>query len=79
MTPDREPVGQVVNAIISALDIIAGMALNLDDYAEVAAEEEALGRVISRAQLILSFIDTRKPQQLRQSRAPVKMRLWRGD
>jgi uncharacterized protein YfkK (UPF0435 family) len=59
-TPDREPVGQGVNYILSALDIIANMALDPEQYDEVAAEEIALGQIISRAQLILSFIDARR-------------------
>ena len=80
MSPDREPVGQAVNAIISALDVIAKMALDQKDYAEVAAEEAALMRVISRVQIILSFIDSRKPHRLRKSRKSATIiRLWRGD
>ena len=65
ITPDREPVGQAVNSILMALDIIAGMALKADTYDEVAAEEIALGQIISRAELILSFLDTRKPSKLK--------------
>lgn len=58
---DREPVAQGLNYILSALDIIAAMALDPNKYDEIAAEEITLGRIISRAQLILSFIETRKP------------------
>jgi hypothetical protein len=62
-TPDREPVGQAVNYILSALDIIAAMALKPADYDEVAAEEKKLAQIKSRVDLILSFIDARRPQK----------------
>lgn len=58
---DREPVGQCLNYILGALDVVAEMALDPEDYHEVAAEQIRLGQIISRAQLILSFIETRKP------------------
>jgi hypothetical protein len=58
--PDKEPVAQGLNYILSALDIVAEMALSEEHYDEVAAEQVRLSQVISRAQLILSFIDARK-------------------
>ena len=58
---DREPLGQALNSIIDVLDIAVHMALTTD-YDEVAAEEVRLGQIISRAQLVLSFIDIRKPK-----------------
>lgn len=59
--PDDERVAEGLDHILTALDIIAGMAIDPDKYDEVAAEQVRLGQVISRAQLILSFIDARKP------------------
>ena len=41
------------------------MALKAEDYEEVAAERIALGQIISRAQLILSFIEARQPVRLK--------------
>lgn len=63
--PDKEPVAQGLNYILSALDVIAEMALDPEDYHEVAAEEVRLSQIISRAQLILSFIDARKAPKKR--------------
>jgi len=56
--PDREPVGMVLASIVRALDDVAGMAREPSTYKEVAAEEIALGQILSRTQLILSFIDS---------------------
>ena len=61
MTPDREPVGQAVNAIIQTLDVIACMALTPKDYDEVAVEEESIKFIKRRAELILRLIKSRKP------------------
>ena len=58
---DNASVAEAVEEILCALDIIAAMALDPNKYAEVAAEEIALGQIKSRAELILSFIDARKP------------------
>lgn len=58
---NREPVGQALNYALQMLDIVAAMALRPETAAEVAAEEIALGQIISRAQLVLSFIDVSKP------------------
>ena len=55
--PEKEPVAQGLNYILSALDIIAGMALQPETTDEVAAEEVRLGQIISRVELILSFIE----------------------
>jgi hypothetical protein len=55
---DREPVGQTLNSMLTTLDDIAGMALN-ENYDEVAAEQIRLGQIISRAQLILAFIESK--------------------
>jgi hypothetical protein len=61
MKNDHEPVAQALNSILLVLDMIAAAALDSEDYAEVAAEEVALGQILSRTQLILSFIDAGQP------------------
>jgi hypothetical protein len=53
---DREPVGQAVNAIISALEIIAKMTLDETTYDEVAADEAALWTAKNQIEWILSYI-----------------------
>lgn len=62
---DREPISDALEHVLDVLNIIAAMALIAETYDEVAAEERALGAVISRAQLILSFIDTHRPSRIR--------------
>jgi hypothetical protein len=64
MKHDREPVGQAVNSIIQALDIIACMALVNDTYDEVAAEKETLKWVIRRTNLILRLIKSRQDEPI---------------
>jgi hypothetical protein len=59
---DREPVGQTVNAIISALDIVAKMALDENTYDEVAAEEAALWTAKNQIEWILSYIREKKDE-----------------
>ena len=61
---DREPLGQALNSVIDVLDVAIDMALTTG-YDEVAAEEVRLGQIISRAQLVLSFIDIRKPSKFK--------------
>ena len=61
---DREPLGQALNSVIDILDVAIDMALTTG-YDEVAAEEIRLGQIISRAQLVLSFIDIRRPSKFR--------------
>ena len=61
---DREPLGQALNSVLDTLDRAADMALTTG-YDEVAAEEIRLGQIISRAQLVLSFIDIRKPSKFK--------------
>jgi hypothetical protein len=65
MTPNREPVEQAVNSIISALDIIACMALTRDTYDEVAEVEETLKFAANRIDLILRLIKARQTSRLR--------------
>ena len=61
---EREPIGQALNSVIDVLDIALNMALTTG-YDEVAAEEVRLGQIISRARLVLSFIDIRRPSKFR--------------
>ena len=61
---DREPMGQALNSVIDVLDVAIDMALTTG-YDEIAAEEVRLGQIISRAQLVLSFIDVRKPSKFK--------------
>ena len=62
---DHESIGQALNSVLMVLDIIAGRALQAETCDEVAAEEITLGQVSSRVQLILSFIDARRPSKIR--------------
>ena len=64
MTPDREPVGQAINAIISALDIVAKMAIDPDHYDEVAAEESALWTIKNHAEWLLSYIKEKQDEPI---------------
>lgn len=58
---DRQSVAEALHHILSALDIIAAMALKPEGYDEIVVEEIRLGQIISRTQLILSFIEARRP------------------
>jgi hypothetical protein len=62
MINDDESIAAALDHVLVALDIMASMALDEDRYQDVAAEEIRIGQVISRAQLILSFIDAREPE-----------------
>ena len=59
---DHKPVAQSVNSIVAALDEIASLALKEETRAEVAAQKVTLGRILSRTELILSFLDARRPR-----------------
>jgi hypothetical protein len=52
-----------LNSMLSTLDEIAAKARDPAMRAEIAAQEVRLGQIISRAQLILSFLDTYKPRK----------------
>ena len=65
---DNASVAEAVEEILCALGIIAAMARDEDKYAEVAAEKIAMGQIKGLAELILSFIDARKP---------AKTKVWR--
>ena len=62
---DREPVSHAITSIIDALDCIAEMALQAENYDEIAAEEIGLGQIISRARLVLRFLDAQHPRHVR--------------
>jgi hypothetical protein len=59
---ETKSVAVALDSIVDVLDIVAAMTLKDETYDEVAAEEKVLGQIISRAQLILSFIDAREPE-----------------
>jgi hypothetical protein len=61
---DREPVGQAVNAIISALHIVARMSLDENTYDEVAAEESALWTAKNQIEWILSYIKEKQDEPI---------------
>ena len=65
---DNASVAEAVEEILCALGIIAAMARDEDKYAEVAAEKIAMGQIKGLAELILSFVDARKP---------AKTKVWR--
>ena len=56
VTPDHEPVGQMLNSIVSALEEIIKTANDPSTYQEVAAEEAALWKVKRRAELLCSRV-----------------------
>jgi len=65
MIDHDETVAAALDHVLIALDIIAGLALNEDRYQDVADEEIRVGQIKSRAELILSFIDARRPPKIR--------------
>jgi hypothetical protein len=62
---DREPVSHAIASIIDALDVIAEMALQAENYDEVAAQKIRLGQIIGRARLVLKLIDAQQPLHIR--------------
>jgi hypothetical protein len=54
-----------LNSMLSTLDEIAAKARDPAMRAEIEAQEVRLGQIISRAQLILSFVDAHKPSKTR--------------
>jgi len=61
----EEPVGQSINSILSIMDQLMAKAANPATVNEIAAEAIGIGQIRSRAELILSFLEARKPQGLR--------------
>jgi hypothetical protein len=60
----REPVGQAINSIISALEIIIGMMNDPATYDEVAAEEVEIWRAKCRIELLASEIRRKKDEPI---------------
>ena len=59
--PLKQNLNAVLGTMLDALDECAARALNDATRAEIAAQEIRLGQIVSRAQLILSFLDAHKP------------------
>jgi hypothetical protein len=57
-----EPVGEVIHYIIRALNVVVEMAADPATYDEVAAEEESLWAIKSRAELLLSYIKQKQDE-----------------
>ena len=57
----KENLNSMLCSMLDALDECAARALNDGTRAEIAAQEIRLGQIVSRAQLILSFLDAHKP------------------
>ena len=55
--------GNALKSMLDTLDEIAAKARDPAMRAEIAAQEVRLGQIVSRAQLILSFLDTYKPRK----------------
>jgi hypothetical protein len=53
---DHEPVAQMLNSMLSEMDVIVQLALDPEAHDEVAAEERTLGCILTRTQLVLDFI-----------------------
>ena len=58
-----ERVAKSLSSMLSTLDEIAAKARDPAMRTEIAAQEVRLGQIISRAQLILSFLDSYKPRK----------------
>jgi len=65
MNNDSDSVAGCVDHILMALNMIADMAQNDPKRREeIAVEEIGLCQIISRAELILDFIDAKRPTRL---------------
>ena len=60
---ERDSISQSLKSMLDTLDEIAAKARDPAMRAEIAAQEVRLGQIISRAQLVLSFLDTYKPRK----------------
>ncbi len=58
---EEEPMGQSINSILTLLDTYMAMANDPGSAHLIAKEAIGIGQILSRAQLILSFLDARKP------------------
>lgn len=61
--PLKETLNAVLCTMLDALDECATLALDEKTRNEITGLEIKLGQIISRAQLILAFLDTHKPPQ----------------
>jgi hypothetical protein len=59
---DREPVGQALNYIIRALDVVVELANDPATYDEVAGEEVALWRIKCRIELLTSLVKEKQDE-----------------
>jgi hypothetical protein len=62
---NRDSVAHTLKSMLDTLDEIAAKARDPAIRAEIASQEVRLGQIISRAQLILSFVDAHKPSETR--------------
>lgn len=56
-----EPVAEMLDHVLLALDIAAGLACDPNTIDEVIEVEARLGEIIKSAKTILKFIDKQKP------------------
>lgn len=62
---DEEPVAQAINSILTVLDCFMQKANSPETVKEIEAEAIGIGQILSRAQLILGFLEARKQTGLR--------------
>lgn len=55
------PVQDLIDIIVTGLDEICARANDDKTAKDVTLHERGIGQIISRAQLVLSFLDARKP------------------
>lgn len=60
---DHEPVAQAINSMISTLDELMVKATQPHTFDEI--EAIGIGQIMTRCQLILSFIEARKSPKLK--------------
>jgi len=65
MIDDDEPVAERIEHILSALDSIVVMANDPEQRHEIIAQQIRLGQVLSRIELILSFVELQRPYKFR--------------
>jgi hypothetical protein len=58
----RSNIEEGLNYILSGIDVIAEMALDPDLAADVAACEIKLRQLLARTELILHFLEARRPR-----------------
>jgi len=65
MIDDDEPVAELIEHILSALDSIVVMANDPEQRHKIIAQQIRLGQVLSRIELILSFVELQRPYKFR--------------